>query len=190
MDGMITRPALPMRIDVRTNAALYVSAFQRLNRRRKIVNWIMFGLGCAIVAASVLNIALNGTAVLKDMGVRFGFFLGIFYIVYSIYGLFALKKQITGAAQAFMRLGGDFEHYEISEEGVFISSLDGYSFRTFANLYKVASYSDMWFLYFGDRFAPTVFFVFKCAFPDSAAQASFEALLNEKLAGKSIINYS
>lgn len=190
MDGMITRPALPMRIDVRTNAALYMSAFRRLNRRRSIANWILFGLGCAVVVAYAVNIALYGTSLLEDLGVRLGFFFGIFFVVYSIYGLFTLKKQITGAAQAFVRLGGEFEHYEITEEGVLISSQDGYSFRSFANLYKVAVYSDMWFLYFGEQYAPTVFFVFKCAFPEPAGQASFEALLKEKLGGKTIIYYS
>ncbi len=182
MDEMISRPALPMIFDVQAEPALFLSVYKHLTKPRVIYYWVLTGCFVFALGFYVLTI-IASRAMMNWRLLRISCFL----LLVAIFTLVMLYKRIRMTAQAQARLTGELIHYEITEEGVFASSQDGYNYKSFAYLYKVIVYPDMWFLYFGEKSAPTIKFVFKSAFPDPADQAAFEALLNEKLAGKPMI---
>lgn len=182
MDEMITRPALPMKFDVKTEPALFVSAYTHLGKPKIIINWIMIALSVIMAAAAFFLMSYSHSRSARSIVIA-----GILLIVYCLFLQYAILKRFETIGQAQAKLCGDSLHYEITEEGVTSSAQDGYSFRPFVNFFKATVYPDMWFLYFGDKNAPTIIFLFKSAFPDPADQAAIEALLKEKLAGRPMI---
>ena len=182
MDGMITRPALPMKFDVKAEPALFLSVYKHLTKTRIIIYWIFSGISILCLVASILPklIFRNTTDWQFPSAACYLLLLSVLFLVMTY-------KRNRTAALAQARLTGEFIHYEITEEGVFSSSQDGYNYHPFTFMYKVAIYPDMWHLYFGEKGATTIKFISKSAFPDPAGQAAFEALLNEKLAGKPMV---
>ncbi|MBQ6431040.1 MAG: hypothetical protein IJJ99_04095 [Oscillospiraceae bacterium] len=183
MEEFTPRPALPMQLDVPSRSDLFVSAYRHFSKPKSVLFKLFFGVSVCLIALSIFALILT-----KQQRVLRILTISILLCVYCVLVIFMVKKrvQLTGQAQA--RLCGESLHYEITEEGILSSAQDGYGFHPFAYLYKVTAYPDMWLLYFGDKFAPTVIFLFKIAFPNDLEQASFEALLKEKLAGKPMIH--
>lgn len=182
MNGMITRPALPMKFDVKAEPALFLSVYKHLTKSRIIIYWIFAGLSILCLVANFLpRIVFHDTT---DWHIPVE---ACYLLLLSVLFLVMTYKRIRTSALAQARLTGEFIHYEITEEGVFSSAQDGYNYDPFTFMYKVVIYPDMWHLYFGEKGATTIKFISKSAFPDPAGQASFEALLSEKLDGKPMV---
>lgn len=171
-----------MQFDVPADPELYVSVYRHIWKKKVTYWWILFGVSVFCAASSALFAFL-----LRDGSYRRYFIFALFLCCYCVFVLYSLKNRIRLIGESQARLAGKHTHYEITEEGVFSSAQDGYGFHPFAYLYAVVVYPDMWLLRFGDKNAPTIEFIFKSAFPNTAEQASFEALLKEKLAGKPML---
>lgn len=182
MNGMITRPALPMKFDVKAEPALFLSVYKHLTKSRIIIYWIFAGFSILCLVTSFLpRIVFHDTT---DWHIPVEV---CYLLLLSVLFLVTTYKRIRTSALAQARLTGEFIHYEITEEGVCSSAQDGYNYHPFTFMYKVVIYPDMWHLYFGEKGATTIKFISKNAFPDPAGQASFEALLSEKLDGKPMV---
>lgn len=171
-----------MQFDVPADPELFVSLYRHIVKSKLMLWWICFAISVLMAAISILCAFL-----FKGSSFRRYFIIALFLCCYCVFVIYSVKKhmRVTGETQA--RLCGDHLHYEVTEEGVLCSAQDGYGFHPFAYLFRVTVYPDMWLLRFGDKSAPTVVYVFKSAFPNTAEQASFEALLKEKLAGKPML---
>ena len=182
MDEKITRPALPLIFDEKAETDMFLSAYKHLTKPRVIIYWVYIGLSFLFLVACILPAIVFRKTIDRRLlrAACIFLFLAILFLVMNY-------KRIKMIAHAQASLTGECIHYEITEEGVLASSQDGYNFKPFAFLYKVIVYPDMWFLYFGEKNAPTIKFVFKSAFPEPADQAAFEALLKEKLNGKPMV---